>query len=162
MRENKRIVLAELQRAFDKKYAASDILDGKLQNTLNFTSIIVSIVSAIEASSFVNKVGNIFWFVLGIVIILYILVVWLVLVRGLNPTSYDQPISNNWDELEERYFLASEEDNLDLVISQHLCSIECAGKENIRKAQIICWSSALMILIVILLFIAIPLGLLFR
>ena len=63
---NKRIVAEEIRRTFDKEYSDNDILIGKLQNILNFSSVTVSIVAAILASAFQGKVGISFWFMVTI------------------------------------------------------------------------------------------------
>jgi hypothetical protein len=159
--ESKRLVLEELHRAFDKQYAASDILDGKLASILNFSSVIVSIVSVIEASSFADKVGFVFWFILATTLCIYVATVWYVFSRGLKPSVYQQPISGDWDELSNQYLSAKEEKVLDLIISEHVTVLEEAEEKNIRKEKVIDRAYQLMVLMVILLLIAVPIGLIF-
>jgi len=77
--ESKRIVLEELRNAFEKSYLASDTLDGKLQNVLNFSSVIVSIASTVIAAILLGKVGIFFWLLLAIVMVVYIISLLIIL-----------------------------------------------------------------------------------
>jgi hypothetical protein len=154
---NKTLVLTELQRSFDKKMTASDILDGKLQNILTFLSVIVSVVPAIEATAFQTKFNISFWLIMCLVLVCYILAIDAI-IKGMGPRTYHMPISNSWDELSQLYFHASGDGVLDLLISEHLTSMKIAGVENDKKAACLQKSSTLMIIIVLLLIIALPLS----
>ena len=156
---NKRIVVEEMRRSFDKEYSDNDVLIGKLQNTLNFSSIIVSIVAVIEASAFQGKVGIIFWIMMGISLLLYIALVGIIL-QGLNPGGYRIPITKNWDVLEDTYFHGTEEQTLDLIISEHITSMEYIKNQNVKKAELIRRSSILTTIIIVILVFAVPVGLL--
>jgi hypothetical protein len=155
---SKHLVLEELQRTFDKKYLASDILDGKLQTMLNFLSVIVAVVPAIAGSTLFDKIGFLFWIPIILVLVLY----WnsfRKIMYGLRPSEYYQPISNNWDELDKRYFNLSEDETLNLIISEHLTASERAEKQNIRKEKAVLEVSNLMGWIVVLLLLSVPIGL---
>jgi len=71
MIEPKRIVLDELRRAFSGVYSASDVLDGKLQNILNYSSVVASGISIIITIASKNAVGLLYWVFLFISIALY-------------------------------------------------------------------------------------------
>lgn len=157
---NKNMVLTELQRAFDKKFSATEVLDSKLQNILTFLSVIVSVVPAIEAGAFQSRIGVTFWVIMCLVMVLYVLTIDTI-IKGISPRTYQMPISNNWDELQARYFHEPEEGVLDLLISEHLTSLQIVGEENGKKANCLEKSSTFMIFIVILLLIAVPLGIFF-
>jgi hypothetical protein len=156
---NKRIVVEEIRRTFDKEYSDNDILIGKLQNILNFSSVTVSIVAAILASAFQGKVGISFWFMVAISLILYIGLVWTIL-KGLTAGRYRLPITINWNVLDDTYFHGTEDNTLDLIISEHITSIEYIKSQNIQKAELIQRSSILTTAIIVTLLAAVPVGLL--
>lgn len=156
---NKRIVAEEMRRAFDKEYSDNDVLIGKLQNILNFSSVIVSIVAVIEASVFQGKVGIPFWSMMGISLFLYIALV-VVILQGIAPGGYRIPITKNWDVLEDTYFHGTEEETLDLIISEHITSMEFIKSQNIKKAKLIRQSSILTTAIIVILVLAVPVGIL--
>lgn len=158
--DSKKLVLEELRSAYETTISAGHILNDKLQNILSFSSIIFSVVSAIEASTLQNVVGIGFWILIVIALILYLTTVCLILKRGLNPIAYQTPISTNWDELSERYFHKTNEKVVDLTISQYLHSIENLRAVNARKAKTVDVTSSLMIWMILLLLLAIPVGLL--
>ena len=149
---NKHIVLEELQRAFDKKMQASDTLDGKLQNILNYSSVIVGVVATIMVtiitSTLNEKVGILFWFLLGVVLILYLLT-FLQIKKGLNPAEYHNPISNDIDELNKKLFKVEEEESVDLIIKAYVYCMNEATSINLQKENILISSSNLMLGIVV-------------
>lgn len=155
---NKTIVLEEMRRNFDKLWSASDTLDAKLQNLLNFLSIIVSIASSIEVSMFQSKVGIDFWYLLFAALILY-LIAFLVIIIGLNPYRYLMPISNDWNEIATRYFQPTEGVTLSLFINEYRKRMIGIEKENKPKIISIRLASSLMVLIICLLMLAVPFGL---
>ncbi|MFH1446221.1 MAG: hypothetical protein ABIG43_02275, partial [Chloroflexota bacterium] len=91
---SKKIVLEELRKVFDKAYNASDTLDSKLQNVLNYSSIIVSVPLAIIASALFNNLGIIFWLIMAFVLLLYV-INFILIEIGLKPRNYFAPISQN-------------------------------------------------------------------
>jgi hypothetical protein len=91
---SKKIALDSLRNAFDKVYGATDTLDGKLQNVLNYSSIIISIVPAVLTSILFDKVGIIFWMILLVILILYV-INFLIILNGLSPRAFSLPISQN-------------------------------------------------------------------
>lgn len=159
--KNKKVVLEELRLALDKTISAGHTLNDKIQNILSFSSIIVSVVAAIEASVFQNKVGLGFWAMVVIALSLYLVSVWLIFRRGLHPIEYRTPISIDWDELANRYFHVEEEAVFDLTINEYLCSLDDISKSNTKKAKIVRSTSLLMIWMIIFLLLAIPVGIIF-
>jgi hypothetical protein len=154
------MVLESLRSAFEKSYASGDVLDSKLQNLLNFCSVIVSIVASVEASAFQSKVGVIFWILFLVTLILYF-ITFSVVIQALNPTIYLFPISNNWEELSRRYFHSDEKELLELMISEYLDSMKKTREANVPKVKAVKRASLLMTTIVMLLLIAVPIGLIF-
>lgn len=159
--ESKRIALEELRYAFEKSYLASDTLDGKLQNVLNFSSVIVSIASTVLTALLVGKVGILFWVLLVIVMIVYFFTI-VIIMDGLRVYTYSFPISINLDTLKEKYFGSTEDRALEQDILDHLYYIEEANKKNLQKGKTLNTSIKLLVLIVFLLFFSVPLGLLFH
>ena len=158
--EKRQYVLGELQRAFDKKVSASDILDSKLQNILDYSSIIVAVFTAITTSTLVDKVGFLYW--LGLIIILFLyIVIYIKIKRGLSPTEFYNPISNNEQELFEKFIDVKQSQALDISIKAYLYSMYETDKTNNKKAIVLSRSSNLMFGIVVLLLLSIFLGLLF-
>lgn len=160
--KNKQLVLEELRRAFEKKFSANNILDGKLQNILNFLSIVVSVAPTLQLMIVpdLNKMGFVFLALLLSVVILYF-VSFRRIVAAIDPVYYRQPISKGWDELAERYFHSAEEKAIDITISEYLYSLDDLGKQHDKKIRTIHKASDFMALIVILLLLAIPVNLFF-
>lgn len=156
---NKEIVLEELRRTFDKIYAAGDALDAKLNNLLNFSSLIVSFAATIQISTLESKVGITFWALLGIVLLLY-LVHFFCIKNGLHPRLYPFPMSGDRDTIIEKYFKPSEGQTLNQVIGNYLGAIEVVKTFNDQKARAIVVANYLLVAIVIALLLAVPLGLL--
>jgi hypothetical protein len=159
--ESKRIVLEELRDAFEKSYLASDTLDGKLQNVLNFSSVIVTIASTVLAALLVGKVGILFWVLLVIVMIVYFFTL-VTIMDGLRVYTYSFPISMKMDTLQEKYFESTEDRALEQDILDHLYYIEEANKKNLQKGKTLDTSIKLLVLIVFLLFFSVPLGTFFH
>ncbi len=156
---NRKIVLEELRRAFDKTYASSDMLDAKLQNLFNFASIILPVISSVELLIFHGRVAIIYWVLLIIALIAYI-IAYLEVKIGLNPVTYQFPISNNWEELNIKYFNSTEEKLLDQLIDSHIRVMEKVEMQNAIKVKAVKIVSFLIMAIVILLVIIAPIGLL--
>src|SRR5690349_12911674 len=152
--QSKRLVLEELRRLFDANYAASDVLDNKLQNILNFSSAIVSLATTIILALGQNTLGILFWMLLIAVLILYIYMFKLIS-DGMKPAVYAFPISHNLATLEAKYFTSTEERALDQDIIDHLHYIDKAIENNIPKAKAIRTSMNIMFWIVILLLAAV-------
>jgi len=157
---NQKIVLEELRRAFDKKSIASDILDTKLQNVFNYSSILFVVVSAIITSTLLDKLGVLYWISLSIVFVLYLISVFKIK-EGQKPRTFHNPISNKIDELYEKCINVKEEKMLDILIRAHLYSLYEAEGINNEKEVALKASSNLTFLMVVLLFISILLGLIF-
>jgi len=156
---SKKIALGELQKAHGAACAAADILDGKLQNILNYSSIVVTIPAAVMASVLLDRVGIIFWTILAIVLILY-LFNFFVIICNLSPGSYAFPISGKKGVIEDRYYNSTEELAVEQAILDHLETIPMIQNNNENKIRAVRASLILMGVIVFLLLIAIPLGLL--
>jgi len=160
--EKKQLVLEELRNAYERKYSASDTLDTKLQNSLNFLSIVVSLAPTLELMIIPNldKMGIWFVFLLLVVLVLY-LISFQVIIKNINPVYYKQPISKDWSELKERYFLSKKEVAIELTISQYLYSLEDMEKKLNKKMNAIEKVSKLMAVIVVLLLLAVPVNMFF-
>ena len=157
--KSKRIALDVLRYAFDKTYSASDILDGKLQNILNYSSVIVSISSMITASTLIDKVGIYFWLVLLIVLLLYI-TTFFVIRNGLKPRKFSLPISQNLDTIKSQYYLSTEDRAIEQSIVDHIHYTKLIEKENnLPKKRAINIASWLITIIVTLLMLDVPIGL---
>jgi hypothetical protein len=157
---NKQIVLEELRRVFDGVYAASDALDAKLTNLLNFSSLIVSFAATIQIATLESKVGVAFWALLGIALLLY-LVNFLWVKSGLRPRTYRFSMSGDKDTIIDKYFAPPQGQVLNEVIGNYLGAIETAKTFNDQKATAIAVANYLLVAIVIALLLAVPLGLIF-
>lgn len=159
--KNKQLILEELRKVLDKKFSASDVLDGKLQNMFNFLSVVVSVAPTLQlmVKPKLDFAGVLFVLLLMVVLILYISAFQQV-VSTVKPIRYRQPISRGWDELTERYFHETEENVLTLTISEYLTSSQSADEQNERKMLAIQKVSKLMFWIVIILLLAVPINLL--
>jgi hypothetical protein len=154
------LVLQELQKAFDRKVDANDFLDQKLQNVLNYSSVIFTVASVIIASALLDKIGILYWVGLFFVFLLYI-ITFLTIKKGQTPTTFHNPISNDLDELKKLCIDVKEEKAIDTLIRAHLSSMYEAGLINDRKDKAFGIASNLMFWMVSLLFISILLGLIF-
>jgi hypothetical protein len=160
MNENKGIVLSEMQRGFDKLWSVSDALDSKLQNMLNFLSVIVSIAASIEIASFKDG-GVFFWLSMISALILYLIAFGIIL-SGLAPYKSKLPITKSWEVAFERYLRPSEPEVLDLLIVENMRAMDEAETSNVRRANAVDKSSNLTKFIVLLIIIAAPLDLVVR
>lgn len=156
--ESKRIALNELQKAHDALYTAGDALDAKLQNIMNYSSIVVTIPSVIIASVLLNNIGIYFWDILGIILLIYLVNV-IFIVIAISPSPYVFPISSKKEEIEYRYYSYNEEQALRQVITDHIKTINELNKKIHRKALTVRWSLVLMAIMVTLLLISLPIGL---
>lgn len=157
---NQQVVIEELRRAFDKKIKASDVLDSKLRNVFNSSSIVFVIVSAIITSTLLNQLSILYWIGLSIVFILYLITVFKIK-EGQKPYTFHNPISNDINELNQKFINTKREKTLDILIRSYLYFMYEAGVINNEKEIALRASSNLMFLIIILLFISILLGLIF-
>jgi len=158
--DNMILVLQELQKAFDRKVNANDFLDQKLQNVLNYSSVIFTVASVVIASALLDKIGILYWIGLFFVFVLYI-ITFLKIKVGQTPTTFHNPISNELDELKRLCIDVKEERAIDILIRAHLSSMYEAGLINDRKDKAFVVASNLMFWMVSLLFISILLGLIF-
>ena len=156
--DSKKIVLTELQKAHDGLYAAIDILDGKLQNIMNYSSVVVAIPSAVMASALLDRVGIWFWILLAVVLVMY-LINFFVIICNFNPGSYPFPVSGNKDVIKDRYYNSTEERAVEQAIIDHLETIKTLQNKNERKIKAVRTSLVIMGIIVFLLLVSIPLGL---
>jgi ATP-dependent Zn protease len=157
---SKRVALESLQSAFERVYAASDTLDGKLQNVLNYSSIMISIAGTVFASNLIDKVGVIFWFMLIISLILYFLTLREVL-RGLKPVHFPFPISENLETIKSQYYESAEDDAIEQAVVDHLHYMKhTMNNINTPKSKSLVFSSRVMAIMAVFLVLAVPLGLL--
>lgn len=159
-KNSKKIALESLRLAFDKVYDATNLCDEKLQNLLNYSSIIISIALTVMASSLYDKVGIVFWGVVAIVLTLYI-INFIVILRGLSPSEFSLPISSNLDEIKRQYYDTSENFALMQAILDHSIFIKEIQKKSTVKEKAIKISHWLIGLITFLLIVSIPLGLIY-
>lgn len=151
---SKRLVLEELRKAFNGMFSAASILDGKLQNILNYSSVIISIISAIltVAGKFPDgvSVGKSYWLFLSLSILLYCVMFVRIRIR-LAPIFTGFPISINMEELKEKYLDSrfNEERILDQAIFDYLHFIGEASKNNALKAREVNISSWFMFSIIL-------------
>jgi hypothetical protein len=158
--KSKKIALDSLRSAFDKVYVATDTLDGKLQNILNYSSVIISVALAVMASALFDKVGIVFWIILLAILVLYI-INFLIILKELTPTDFSLPISNDLDELKKQYYETSEEFAIKQSILDYTTFIQPLLHSLDRKGKAIKISYMIIAAITILLIISVPLGLIF-
>ena len=154
---SKELVLDELRNAYEKQFSASDTLDGKLQNILNFISIVVSVAPTLELMLIPDpkNMGFAFVVVLLVVVVLY-LISFVKIMGAVNPVYYRQPVSRTWDELYKRFILSTSDKAMDLIISEYLYSMDAIHQKHEHKIKTIKHVSALMATIVVLLLFAVP------
>ena len=149
------LVLDELRNVLEHQFDAADGLDSKLKELLGAASLILALVTTLQITTSVEKIG---WpYLIGLVIVLVLYVVLIVVIlRGLRPMTYKAPIPSNWDEIAERFFDLDEDAALELLIANYLkCSQENNTPIN-KKAYKIRLASILLVLIV---FVLIAMGL---
>jgi len=159
MIEPKRIVLDELRRAFSGVYSASDVLDGKLQNILNYSSVVASGISIIITIASKNAVGLLYWVFLFISIALYC-IMFVRIRRRVKPVEFPYPIGRDIKALSEKYFdpRVDEERALDQAIFDYIHYTEKASNNNGLKASEVNASSWLMFSVVISLLLSVLFG----
>lgn len=163
---SKRFVLEELRKAFSGMFSASNMLDGKLQNILNYSSVIISVISAIltVAGKFPDgiSVGKWYWVFLLLSVFLYCIMFVRIRIRLL-PIFTGFPISGDIEELKEKYFdiRFNEERILDQAIFDYLHFINSASSNNDLKAKEINVSSWFMFAIIVFLLCTALFGLVF-
>lgn len=157
---SKKIALESLRLAFDKVYEATNLFDAKLQNLLNYSSIIISIALTIMASSLYDKVGIIFWVIVSVVLIIYI-INFIVIIKGLSPAEFLLPISGEIGDIKKQYYDTSENFALRQAILDHTIFIEKIQEASLVKERAIKISHWLIGIITILIIISIPLGLIY-
>ena len=155
---DKRIVLDELRRLLDRLYEASNTLDGKLQQLLGLTSLIVAISGTIQLSVLRQVGGWLFWASLIIALVLY---VWIfrVAFMALRPRIKEFPITRNWEVLEELYFGESESDILIRLTSDYLIAADELRKINSEKSDAVRRLMVLIFVLVAIILIAMPVSL---
>src|SRR5690349_1088449 len=123
--ENKQIVIDELRNVYARKYSASDVLDGKLQNMFNFLSIVVSVAPTLEImiTPSPGKINIIFFLMLIAVLALYYWA-YVLISATVMPMYYKQQITSNWDTLIEKYFNATKEEVFNRVINDYCSSLK--------------------------------------
>lgn len=154
----KQMVLAEMQRALDKAYEASDALDSKLQQLLGTTSLIAALAGTLQISALRQAGGPVFWIVLAAALAIYARIFWIAF-KALRPTTKEFPMTGNWDVLWDKYFYPSEADTIVRIISDYIDAIKQASGLNDLKARrlqsLMKWTFAL----VLSLLIAMPISL---
>ena len=155
---DKRLVLEELRRALDKSYEASDALDGKLQQLLGYTSLIVALAGTVQLSILRQVGGVFFWIILVAVLVLYALI-FVVTFRALRPRTHNLPITGSWEILNELYFDKGETPVLERLISDHLANIEQSTQVNAEKSRAVQTLMILIFMLVVMLLIAMPISL---
>lgn len=154
---DKRLVLDELRRALDKSYEASDALDGKLQQLLGYTSLIIALSGTLQLTILRQLGGILFWVILVIVLLLYA-AIFIITFAALRPRTRKLPITMNWEILDELYFDKGETSVLERLISDHLTDIEESNKINSEKARAVRALMVLVFLLVVVLLIATPIS----
>lgn len=154
----KHLVLAEMQRALDKSYEASDTLDSKLQNLLGVTSLIIALAGTLQLSALRQSGGPLFWMVLSVVLVLYARIFW-VAFNALRPSTKEFPMTGNWDVLWQKYLYQSEADVLNRIISDYMTAIKQSSGLNDIKARRLQSLMKLTFVLVIVMLIALPLSL---
>ena len=156
--ENKKVVLEELRRAFDKNYATGDVLDAKLQSLLSYSSIIVSFPLIVIDSTLLDKLGIIFWELMLLVLIMY--VINLVNVEiGLKPREYSAPVSQNLETIKKLYYSVTEERAIEQAIVDNIHFSKRILDLNKPKLKSVTIASILLGVMVTIILIAIPVGL---
>lgn len=155
---DKRIVLDELRKSLDRMYGAYDTLDGKLQQLLGLTSLIVAISGTLQLSVLRQIGGALFWASLIIALVLY---VWIfrIAFMALRPRIKQGTITKNWDVLNELYFGEPESDILIRLISDHIESIEELEKINREKSRAVRQLMVLISVLVAIILLAMPISL---
>ncbi len=140
---NKRLVLEEQRRAFDKVYQAGDILDQKLQSLLQSAGLIIALVGIIQFPRALEQ-GTYYTFVIlfAIALLLFIGMVAAILI-AFQAREYLNPISRDWKELRARFFEQEEEAGLNQAIHDHIDSNRIAYSISARKDRLLAITTVL-------------------
>ena len=153
----KRYVLDEQRRAFDHVNEAGSALDSKLQALLGSGSLIISLVGTVQLVN-LRQGGDLFFWGLGVTIVLYIIMVGVIL-WGLRPLEYYEPIDNDWEKLDRTFFGENEDDVLEQLISNYLKYIEQNRRHNVSKVKMQRIATGLLMFIVAVILFSIPFSL---
>lgn len=154
---NKRLVLEELRRVFDKAYATTDVLDQKLQTLLQATGIAIALVGAIQVPKLIGQGSWAFISLFGLALLLFIVMV-ILLLRAFQANDFHMPISGKWEALRTMYFEQDEESALNQLISDHLDRIQQCVRVSVQKDQYLQAATILFGAIVVALLIMLALG----
>lgn len=128
------LVLHELQEVVKQQAASFDGLDNKLRDILTVNSLIFSIVSLVQFEQ-----GELFGTPGEAIISLAILGLYIGMIatalRGMHPRKFNSPISGDWEELAGRFFPLNETEAIELLINNHLSSIQENAKPIEEKAM---------------------------
>jgi len=129
-----RVVLTELQNAFDKLWTISDTLDEKTQNIFNTSGVLIFLAIIGQVVILKNQTGVVFWVGFGVVMALY-LAMYIVISVGLHPHTFKLPISMNWETLDMRYFSRDETAITEQLIADYIQVIKIAQGVIATKSQ---------------------------
>src|SRR5437867_3701286 len=144
----KRYVLDEQRRTFDQVADSGEALDRKLQALLGSASLIISLVGTIQLVALRQTGGLVFWAFVVPELVLFIVMVILI-VRGLRPLVYLNPIADNWRELAILFFDEPEDRVLGTLIYNYLNVIEKNRASNATKTRAVMWATRTFMAIVI-------------
>ena len=145
---SKRLVLAELRSTLSAQFGNADGLDNKLKQLLNSASLILSIVTTLQITTGVNRIGWLYLVGLSIAFVLYAILI-IVIMRALRPATYQAPIPPDWDGIANNYFGKDEESTLDLLISTYIDALDKNDAPLIYKSRMVQVASWLLVSIVI-------------
>jgi hypothetical protein len=153
----KRHVLEERRRAFDQVLKAGDVVETKLQALLSSASLIIALTGTVQLVVFQQAAGLFFWGLLLFGLALYIGMV-IVIVRGLQPLNYLNPIPDTWQEIVDDYYYEDENRVLDTLIYNSLYFAAINQQRIGKKVSALLWATRLFMATVILIGVSIPLG----
>jgi len=117
------LVLDELRTTLSAQFDNADGLDSKLKQLLSSASLILSIVTTLQITTGIERIGTLYLIGLVVALVLYIALI-VTIIRALRPMDYHAPIPSDWDEIAERYFGKDETEALDVLISTYLDALE--------------------------------------
>lgn len=138
-----KVVLAELQRQHDTHLNALQEIDGKATGLLEWSSLSISVVTALSISDLVKSGKTMPLIVLGIALTLYLSIVVLSLF-AIFPRDYELPIGLDLKDICEFYLVPGEYDALEQSVRQYVAVIERNRKREFRKAGLTSWSFVLL------------------
>lgn len=153
----KRHVLEERRRAFDHGLKAGDALETKLQALLSAASLIIALTGTVQLVVFQQVAGLVFWGFLLTGLALYVGMV-IIIVRGLQPLTYLNPIPDTWQEIVDDYYYEDEDTVLNTLIWNSLVFAEINQRKTTRKVSALLWGTRLFMATVILIGVSIPVG----